>query len=661
MTRAADTESRPPKRPADRATRKAETAREHSGSLGASLARISRFRTGAFLVAAAALLLLETSPRDVWPFLLGVAAVGAAAFAVLVRRHRRTRAKMERANLEALLQDEALARMERRWDQAPLPKLPDAHRDHAYAADLNVLGRGSLAHLLGRVNTAPGKAALRHILLDPLRPLPPRIRDLLAGQADQGSAVPLGRPPGDWMASIAARQSAVQRLSEDPDLMDAVELAGRESTGDASLRRTVDFLEWAEGAPWLASRPATLWGSRILALFNVATLIAWLSGALTAAVWAPGLVLAYLLNRSVAREAYLRFAAAEGGDGDPARWAALLDRATELPEDEPTLAGLRTAAATPSPGAGASLRALRRLNDVAAVRYSGLVHFPLAALVAWDVHVLHALERWQRAFGPDAHRWVRAVAELELLTSLAGLRHENPDWRFPGFSPAGEGGICGRDLGHPLLPPSECVGNDVELPAPGRLLLVTGSNMAGKTTLLRALGANQVLALAGAPVAAGALDTAPILPWTAMRVRDSLTDGVSLFMAELQRLRRVVDAARREPVLFLLDEILQGTNSAERRTAARIVLRHLLASESVGAATTHDLTLAQAPDLKERSIDVHFREDVREIEGVRRLDFDYRLRAGPATSRNALILLDMVGLGDPDAPGTTPEDADDGG
>lgn len=669
MTRATDNAPRtapsdPRGAPASRATSRAAEARERAGALEAMLLRISRFRTGAFLVAAASLLLLETSPRDIWPLLLGVAAAGAAAFTVLVRRHRKTRSLLEMSKLEALLQDEALARMQRRWDRVPIPRLPPPHPDHAYAADLNVFGRGSLTHILGRVNTAPGKAALRHTLLDPLRPLPSRTRELLAGQADRGSAVPQGRPPQGWQDSMASRQSAVRRLSADPDLIDAVELAGRASDGEASVQRTVDFLEWAEGERCLAGRPATLWGARILAVFNLATLAAWLTGALAPAIWAPGLVLAYLLNRSIAGEAHSRFTAAEGGEGDPARWAALLDRALELPDDEPTLAALRSAASTPDPGAGGSLRALRRLNDVAAVRYSGLVHFPLVALLAWDVHVLHALERWQRDFGPDAHRWVRAVAELELLAALAGLRHENPGWCFPTFAVNGGEGVRGLDLGHPLIPPGECVGNDVDLPPPGRLLLVTGSNMAGKTTLLRALGANQVLALAGAPVAAKALNTAPILPWTAMRVRDSLTDGVSLFMAELQRLRRVVDAARREPILFLLDEILQGTNSAERRTAARIVLRHLLATESIGAATTHDLTLAQAPDLRERSIDVHFREDVREVDGERRLDFDYRLRPGPATSRNALILLDMVGLGDPDAPSgldTTGERSGDGG
>jgi len=241
--------------------------------------------------------------------------------------------------------------------------------------------------------------------------------------------------------------------------------------------------------------------------------------------------------------------------------------------------------------------------------------------------------------------WIRAMGEAEALVALGGLAHDHPTWAFPTFdSPSGEG-IQAQGLGHPLLPQDRCVRNDVELPGPGRLLLVTGSNMAGKTTLLRAVGTNQVLALAGAPVSADMFRTRILIPWTTMSVRDSLEEGVSFFLAELHRLRRVVGAAESAPVLYLLDEILQGTNSAERRTAARIVLDRLLKTESIGAVTTHDLTLADTESLRQRSVDVHFREDVETVDGRRTLTFDYRLRPGPATSRNALLLLEMVGLG----------------
>jgi DNA mismatch repair ATPase MutS len=191
------------------------------------------------------------------------------------------------------------------------------------------------------------------------------------------------------------------------------------------------------------------------------------------------------------------------------------------------------------------------------------------------------------------------------------------------------------------------VRNDVQVGPPATLLLVTGSNMSGKSTLLRAIGLNCVLGAAGAPVCARELELPDALLHTSIRVQDSLEEGLSLFMAELLALSRIVSAARaaREQgrtVLYLLDEMLQGTNSGDRRIAARTVLRHLLDAGAIGAVTTHDLTLAAAPDLEARALPVHFSETVR---SGPRLSFDYRLKPGLATSRNALVLLEMVGLG----------------
>jgi DNA mismatch repair ATPase MutS len=202
-------------------------------------------------------------------------------------------------------------------------------------------------------------------------------------------------------------------------------------------------------------------------------------------------------------------------------------------------------------------------------------------------------------------------------------------------------------LGHPLLEPGECVRNDVEVGPPDTFLLVTGSNMSGKSTLLRAIGANVVLAGAGGPVCAVSLELPRVRLHTCMTVTDSLEDGVSRFMAELLRVRSIVRAAREPsvPALYLLDELLQGTNTAERRVAAQAILRHLLDAGAIGALTTHDLTLHEAPDLAPRARAWHFRESVEQGDGGTRLHFDYLLRSGLATTRNALKLLEAVGLG----------------
>jgi DNA mismatch repair ATPase MutS len=194
------------------------------------------------------------------------------------------------------------------------------------------------------------------------------------------------------------------------------------------------------------------------------------------------------------------------------------------------------------------------------------------------------------------------------------------------------------------------VPNDVRVGPPGTFLLVTGSNMSGKSTLLRALGMNVVLGSAGAPVCAAELRLPSVALHTSIRVQDSLEEGISLFMAELLSLSRIVAAARSRatparPVLYLLDEVLQGTNSGDRRVAARTVLRHLLEAGAIGAVTTHDLSLAGAPDLEARAVPVHFSETAVAGPDGPGLTFDYLLKPGLATSRNALTLLEMVGLG----------------
>ncbi len=626
-----------------------ETAREIS-SLEGELLRLSRLRTGAFFLMVVPLLLLETSSREWWPTLLAFAAVGTGAFFFLVQRHRGRSRTLERARLREQLFREGEARLDRNWSDLPPPPVEEASADHPSAGDLDLVGVGSLAHLIGRVTSVPGRTYLRRLLLDPFAPVPEHGLDLLpAGGAAEVSS----GPRDDWLESLRERQEAVRALSSESDYLLDLELLGREVKGRSRLAETRSFLEWAESPGWLDERRGTVLLARCLGILIPLSLVGWFLG------WTPGLIpalgalAALAQQRQLGREAHRQFTAAEGGEGELARWSALLEHLSRLPTGTARLDALTRSVQEPDPGAADALRDLRRITDTAGARRSALIHFPLVALFAWDVHLLHWLERWRRRHGTVVERWVRSLGEVEALAALSGLLHDHPDWTFPEIRDEKGTGIRGRAIRHPLLRPDRCVANDVELPPPGTLLVVTGSNMAGKTTLLRTMGVNQILALAGGPVAAAELDTRPLLPWTSMRIRDDLEEGVSFFLAELHRLRRVVEAARERPILYLLDEIFQGTNTAERRTAARIVLSQLIDTGSLGAVTTHDLTLADAEELRSRSVDVHLREEVVERGGRRTLDFDYLLRPGRATSRNALLLLELVGLtpGNPDSPG----------
>jgi DNA mismatch repair ATPase MutS len=351
-------------------------------------------------------------------------------------------------------------------------------------------------------------------------------------------------------------------------------------------------------------------------------------------------------------------------------YANALDHLAEPSFRAPALQRLQAALRVEGHAAAAEIRRLHGIVRLAQPA-SSMVYPVIELTTLWNVHVLNLLEGWQATSGRRARGWLEALGEAEALAALARLKHDNPTWALPELDPAATR-LAAQELGHPLLRGDQRVTNDLTLGPPGAFLLVTGSNMSGKSTLLRAIGVNTVLAQAGGPVCATALTVPPLDVWTAMRVSDSLERGVSFFMAELERLRDVVEAARAagdgpapahggadgassddraaEPprVLYLLDEILQGTNTAERQIAARRVIRLLLRCRAIGAVSTHDLTLADAPDLAAAAQAIHLTEIVVDGPEGARMTFDYRIRAGIARSTNALRLLDMVGLREPE-------------
>ena len=645
--------------PRERYAAAEEEARSDAGELERSLLRTSRFRVITFLVAAGPFLLLETAPPELRFPLIAIGSVAGLGFLALVRGYVATKRRLARARLRETVAREAQARLSRKWDELPPPPVSRSRPDHPSADDLDLVDRASLAHLIGRVSTAPGKVILEQLILDPFRPLPEDGAEILA-HIRSGPSAPVPAPPAGWSDAVAERQEAVEVLAGHLAFREEVELLGREAPRGGLSGHTAVFLEWLARPAWLSEHRPLVLAARALALFTPLTLTTWLLGLTPGALPVLGAFAAVAIHRIVAPHASERLSAAEAGEGDLLTWSAQLDLIGQLPSESGVLIGrAREAVLSPAPGARRAVRSLLAITDTAGVRRSSLAHFPLVVLFAWDVHMLDWLERWHARHASAAGRWIRVLGEMEALAALGGLRADHPDWTFPEIveGPAtSTPAIRAMALGHPLIDPDRCVRNEVEVPGPGRLLLVTGSNMAGKTTLLRAIGVNQCLALAGGPVAAERLETRPLLPWCAMRVRDSLESGVSYFLAELQRLRSVVDAARTTPSLFLLDEILQGTNSAERRIAAQIVLGELLRTQSVGAVTTHDLGLASTSEFADGAVNVHFREDVASVDGKHVLHFDYKLRPGPATSRNALLLLEIVGLA-PSGAGAAPPPA----
>ena len=270
----------------------------------------------------------------------------------------------------------------------------------------------------------------------------------------------------------------------------------------------------------------------------------------------------------------------------------------------------------------------------------------IAPLLLWDVHCAVALVKWRRRSGARLRGWLDVLGEVEALASLGAFAFEHPEFAWPELSP--QPMLEARGLGHPVLPDDRRVDNDVCFPRCGRALVVTGSNMSGKSTMLRAIGVNAVLAFAGAPVCAASMRIGRARVATSMRVVDSLEEGISHFYAELRRLKGVLDLAARSergPVLFLLDEVLHGTNSRERVLGACAVVRQLLALGAFGAVSTHDLGITVLQEeLGEAVENVHFED---RVEGEV-MTFDYVLRPGIVQSSNALRLMRSLGIAVPE-------------
>ncbi len=585
---------------------------------------IAHSRMLVFLAAVASFVWLIELGLAAGPFWFALPAFLGLLFVYLVVHHNRLNLDCRRYDDLVRLNVEGRHRLARDWDALPGVDPVDEPDSYPVASDLDLFGAASLFALLGTVGTPPGSTILRQWLLESAEP-----------------------------ETIRARQAAVEELAPLIDLRERITVAGRR-IAKTSGRDVETFLGWAEGEPWLLHRRWVIWTARLLPLVPLALIIMNIAGLVSYFTWLTALAFNLAFTSLVGRDIHLIFDRAFVRENAFQQYAEILEDLSETSLRAAKLLELQAPLAIDRVIAHQQMKKLHRLLSLAETRYSSS-YLPIQAATLWDFHVLWRLEKWQMSAGRRARAWLAALAEFDALAALATLRHDNPDWTFPEIREDGERIVVATGLGHPLIPNSVRVINDVSVGPPGTFLFITGSNMSGKSTLLRAIGTNIVLARAGAPVCAGAMRLPPLKLETSMRIHDSLQLGLSHFMAELKRLKQVVDAARRERdrgdgvFLYLMDDILQGTNTAERQIAARKIISHLLSEGAIGAVTSHDLSLADTDELATASIPVHFTERIEKRPTGIAISFDYKLRPGIATSQNALKLLEVVGL-DADTP-----------
>lgn len=535
--------------------------------------------------------------------------VALTTFIALVVLHNRIEAGLERAKAAALYVSRGKKRL--LGELASLPSRGQSRlaQEHPYASDLDIFGPSSVLAVLDVLETDLSEARLGEYLASP---------------------APLD--------TVKIRQGAARELSAQPQFAeDLFVLAPRVGTSADEAARFFAFCRDKDAA----SPVGLVAVAYLLPLVTISLLVLSPVFGLPGWAWMASFALHYVVGFRGNAAGAVALEVGASGTRLLGGYSAMIERTVSAGFTSEGLAALtKKLGGTDREGALVGLAKLRRLAAWAEARENGFFKIFLGPLVLFDLHLGFALQRWQRAYGENVDRWLDALSDVTALTGLGTFAFENPQATFPELVSSGP---CfeAEGLAHPLLPPSR-VPNDVVVEGPGHALLVTGSNMSGKSTLMRSMGVAAVMALAGAPVLATRLRVSHLVVRTSMRIKDSLSSGVSHFYAELLALRRVVESADRgEAVFFLLDEILHGTNSRERHLGAKGVILHLLDKGALGAVSTHDLGLADLVDEGgSRVRPVHLVEQTENG----KMTFDHKLRDGFLTSGNALRLMRDLGL-----------------
>lgn len=567
--------------------------------------RISTARLLAFLVAlgfVAAALITKMS------WLMWGAAVFAAVFVALIIWHAKVDDAMKRADALADVNRAYVKRWQGQWKEFADTGDEFLQPEHTYAADLDIFGNASLYQYLCCAKTWFGRRRLAGLLAD----LP------------------------EDAALIRARQQGVQELAKKLDFC-------RNFQGEAVFRGEIG----ADPAELLAytqdAKRAFAWrGVPVLAVALPACFVVCLVLAATTGFMPPVVPLVLLGVLAVLTALGIRHTGVLHRLGGTKRMLEAYSGLVELMQEESFESPLlQQAKNTLLAGEGAATKGMRKLATIAAAvefRSSGILHFIVNLLFLYDYQCIFAMERWKNQYGPHVENWLRAVADVEAYIGLAVPAQVWPQFVYPQF----EAGMVYRatKLAHPLIPLETVVANDVDVS--DAIWIVTGSNMSGKTTMLRTVGINLVLAYAGAPVAAQSFACSVMHVYTSMRNADDLGEGISTFYAELLRIKTIVQAAKEEvPMLFLLDELFKGTNSADRVAGAKAVVQGLNKPWSIGLISTHDFELCALEEADaERIHNVHFTEHYVGDE----IQFDYKMRPGRCQTTNARHLMRLVGI-----------------
>jgi hypothetical protein len=552
-----------------------------------------------------------------------VAALLAVIFTVVTIFHTRVRDSITRNSLLIEIKQVQIARINLDWDRIPAADPATSIAGHPFESDLDITGVRSLHRLIDCAVTKEGSERLKSWLLNP-------------------------RPDAQ---SMKHRQKLVRELKSHSVFRDKLQLlsafARLSTTGPMRSKSTSSrwnskiLVDWIEQSGPKKSLLPTVVFLLSLAALNMIAVLLW-SFNLIPRIW-PIIFLIYVSASILSQQ---KIAAA---------WDELHDLEKALTHFKAVFRYLESRCYQKTPGLAeicspfgeegkqpsVEIRKLGRLAAALGIRTNPLLYLLIHAVVPWDFYFSYRLELIKKEIAHLLPRWLDAWHELETLNSLANFAYLNPGYVFPELT-AGADRFAAHSLGHPLLKPASKVCNDFQLDQDQRIVILTGSNMAGKSTFLRTVGVNLALAYSGAPVNASSMQTSLFRLFTCIKVSDSVQDGLSYFYAEVKRLQALLAATDDDDlsVLFLIDEIFRGTNSRERLIGSRSYIRELSERSTMGLVATHDLELIKLADEIKGVTNYHFREEVSDG----RMVFDYRLRPGPCPTTNALTIMRLEGL-----------------
>jgi hypothetical protein len=570
--------------------------------------------------------------------------VPVAAFVYFVVAHERVLREVRRTARVIAFYERGTARIDNRWQGAGQSGERFLDARHPYARDLDIFGRGSIFELICTARTKAGEETLAAWLLGPAAPEIVRERNAavseLRGRLDlREDLANLGE---DLQSGV--QPEALAKWGEgfaDPRTM--VKTARRAAAPSADGNSNATTETYAPLPEFSTSLRAVV---AVLSLVWMVGLFAWLGWSIHWLIIGASLI-NFAFTFRFLKNIQEQVGAIERSAKDLALLAGVLARLERETFSAPLLVALRGRLQGDGVEASVCVAKLNKLIELLESRRNQIVAM-IDPFVMWSLQLTFAIVAWRRAHGPPIRRWLAAVGELEALSDLAGYAYEHPGDVFPEFveTRGADGKLVAcfdaEGFVHPLLPEDRAVRNDLKLDDALRLIVISGPNMAGKSTFLRGVGVNAVLAQAGAPVRARRLRMSPLTVAASVCILDSLEGGISRFYAEITRLKLIVDLTHEDlPVLFLLDELLSGTNSHDRRIGAEAIVRSLFERGAVGLLTTHDLALAEiATALGARASNAHFEDHLEEGN----LCFDHRLSDGIVKTSNALQLMRSIGL-----------------